>query len=56
MHIFNFVERMLSLGNIVRMSAVIWSDPGYAVAEDEVVGCYLVGSRFHGNLLEKEMN
>ena len=38
------------------MSVVIWSDPGFTVAEDEVVGFYLVGSRFHGNLLGEEMN
>ena len=56
MHIFKFVERMLLLGNIAHMSVVIWSGLGFTVAEDEVVGCYLVRSRFHGNLLEDEIN
>ena len=47
----NSIEEMLLLGSITQESVVIWSDPGFIVAEDGVVSCYLVGSRFHGNLL-----
>ena len=47
---------MLLLGNIAHTSAVIWSDLGFIVAKDEVVGYYLVGSRFHGNLPEEEVS
>ena len=50
----NFIEGILLLGNITQISVVIWLDPGFTVAEDEVVGCYLVGSRFHNDLLGRD--
>ena len=46
---------MLLQGSITQGSAIIWSDPGFIVVGAEVVGFYLVGSRFHDDLLGEEM-